>query len=112
MGENKMGILYAPETIDFFKSYGFRVDEESVREWVKKNNREENRINEYRLPNEDDLINYNVWCSLIDTAYEEGIDNETKIERLLEEVFQLRKEIEQLHHEKQLLKELLGINEF
>lgn len=35
---SSMGILNVEETIRFFKSYGYRVDEDSVKEWVKENN--------------------------------------------------------------------------
>lgn len=50
-----MSVLNAEEAIRFFKSYGFRVDEKSVKEWVKETNKKENVASVYRPTNEDDL---------------------------------------------------------
>jgi predicted nucleic acid-binding Zn-ribbon protein len=46
------------------------------------------------------------------TAYEKGIDNETKINRLLEENSNLREQIERLQEEKAGLEEQLGVLPF
>jgi len=91
-----MSVLNAEEAIRFFKSYGFRVDEGSVKEWVEDNNKKANTTCESRPVDEDDLYRYNDWCFIKGTAYEEGIDDKTKIARLLEEVTQLKKEVEKL----------------
>jgi hypothetical protein len=106
----KMSVLNVEEVIKFFKSYGFRVDEESVREWVKDNNKKANRTGESRPIIEDDLLRYNHWCIVKGTAYEDGIDDNTKITRLLEEVELLRKEVQHLKNEKYDLESLLGKN--
>ena len=105
-----MGVLNAEEAIRFFKSYGFRVDEESVKEWVKENNKKANKACESRPIDEDDLYSYIDWCVVKGTAYEEGIDDKTKIARLLEEVSLLKKEVKALKDEKRHLENLLGMN--
>lgn len=107
-----MSVLNAEEAIRFFKSYGFRVDEKSVKEWVKETNKKENVASVYRPTNEDDLYSYNDWRFVKETTYEEGIDDKTKIVRLLEDVFQLRKEVENLKNEKRYLENLLGMSDF
>lgn len=107
-----MGVLNVEEAIRFFKSYGFKVDKNSVREWVKENNKKANGICESRPVVEDDLYRYNDWCFLKGTAYEEGIDDDTKIARLLEENSLLRKERDDLKREKSYLENLLKKSDF
>jgi hypothetical protein len=105
-----MSVLNPEEAIRFFKSYGFGVDEESVKEWVKENNMKANTTCESRPIIERDLYRYNDWCAVKGTAYEEGIDDKTKIARLLEEVTLLKKEVEDLKDEKRHLENLLERN--
>jgi hypothetical protein len=106
-----MSLLNTEEAIHFFKSYGFRVDEGSVKEWVEENNKRANSIGESRPIVEDDLYRYNDWCYAKGTANEEGIDDKTKIARLLEDVSLLKKEVESLKEQKQHLENLLGMND-
>ena len=88
-----MSVLNAEEAIRFFKSYGFRVDEDSVREWVEDNNKNANKNSESRQVVEADLYRYNDWCLVKGTLYEEGIDDKTKIARLLEEYLGLKRKL-------------------
>lgn len=106
-----MSVLDAKEAIRFFKSYGFRVDEESVKEWVEDKNQKAELTCGSRPIVEEDLYRYNDWCSVKGTAYEEGIDDRTKIARLLEEVTQLKMEVKNLKSEKQRLKNQLGMHD-
>jgi hypothetical protein len=46
------------------------------------------------------------------TAYEEGIDDQTKIAHLTEERDELKRKIETLEMEKRVLEELVGIQPF
>jgi hypothetical protein len=106
-----MSLLNTEEAIRFFNSYGFRVDEGSVKEWVEENNKRANSMGETRQIVEDDLYRYNDWCYVKGTAYEEGIDDKTKIKRLLEDVSLLKKEVESLKEQKRHLEDLLGMND-
>jgi hypothetical protein len=106
-----MSILNAEEAIRFFKSYGFRVDKESVKEWVEDQNKKAGFSSGSRPIVEDDLYRYNDWRFVKGTAYEEGIDDRTKIARLLEEVTQLKMEVKNLKGEKQRLENQLGMND-
>ncbi len=106
-----MSLLNTEEAIRFFNSYGFRVDEGSVKEWVEENNKRANSMGEIRPIVEDDLYRYNDWCYVKGTAYEEGIDDKTKIKRLLEDVSLLKKEVKSLKEQKRHLEDLLGMND-
>jgi predicted RNase H-like nuclease (RuvC/YqgF family) len=107
-----MSVLNAEEVIRFFNSYGLRVNESSVKEWVKENNKKANKTSESRPVVEDDLHRYNNWCFVKGTVYEESINDTTKIARLLEENSLLKKEVEKLKDEKQQLEDLLGLNDW
>ncbi|WP_449598740.1 hypothetical protein [Niallia sp. Marseille-Q9988] len=106
-----MSGINAEEAIRFFSSYGLRVDEKSVKEWVKENNKKAN-CSDRRPIVEEDLHRYNDWCLVKGTAYEEGIDDTTKIARLLEENSLLKKEVEKLINEKFQLENSLGLNDW
>lgn len=101
-----MSVLNAEAVIQFFKTYAFRVDEDLVREWVAENNRNTSFTCGTRQVAEADLYRFNDWCFAKGTAYEEGIDDKTKIARLLEEVSALKKEIKSLKDERFSSKEL------
>ncbi|KGA96884.1 hypothetical protein BALCAV_0213390 [Alkalihalobacillus alcalophilus ATCC 27647 = CGMCC 1.3604] len=103
-----MNLLNAEEAVQFFNSYGLKVDEKSVKEWIKDMEMKA-PANKNRPMIEEDLHCYNHWCFVRGTAYEEGIDDTTKIERLVEENFLLKKEIEKLKKEQDLLEEALGM---
>ena len=105
---SSMGILNVEETIRFFKSYGYRVDEDSVKEWVKENNMKVSKSCKKCQVVEEDIYRYNDWLMAKGTPYEEGIDDKTKIARLEEEVAMLKKEVEQLKNEKSILEDQLG----
>ncbi len=107
-----MNVLNAEEAIHFFKSYGLRVDETLVIQWVKENNEKAVRPFENRPIVEEDLYIYNDWCRVKGTAFEEGIDDTTKIIRLLEENLLLKKEVEKLKAEKQRLEDSFGLNDW
>lgn len=106
-----MKVLNAEETIRFFRSYGVK-DEESVKAWVEENNKNADPNSKNQPVDEWDLYDYNTQCYVKGTAYEPGIDDKTKIERLIEENALLKKEIEELRAEKYRLEKLLGINDW
>ncbi len=111
-GDKTMSLINAEEAIRFFYSYGLRVDQNSVKEWVKETNKKAHKTVEIRTVVEDDLLRYNDWCLIKGTAYEQGIDDTTKIARLLEENDLLKKEVEKLKNENQRLEDLLGFNDW
>lgn len=93
--------------------YEYRIDhsEQMIRRWLRqgkiKGFRSTNRKEGWRIPASE------VWQIIEDqrwegTAYERGIDDQTKIDRLFEEVMELRKQIEELEKENMELREKLG----
>ncbi|KGA95485.1 hypothetical protein AJ85_05490 [Alkalihalobacillus alcalophilus ATCC 27647 = CGMCC 1.3604] len=95
--------------IQFFRSYGIKIDEKLIEEWLEATS----NTRAFESPVcEDDLYEFNEWCRWKGTAYEEGIDDQTKIARLLDEIKDLRNEISTLKKEKGTLEDKLGIAPF
>ena len=99
------------EAIKFFRSYGIKCEDEDkfVNEWLNSNQTRKDLREPFC---EDDLYDFNDWCRWKGTAYEKGIDDQTKIERLLEEISELKSEINALREENNELEARLGINYF
>lgn len=112
MEMKKMSVIDAEEAIRFFKTYAFRLDEESVREWAVEFNKGADSSCESRPVEEKDLYTYNMWYVLKGTAYEDGIDDKTKIARLLEEIAELKQKNSELNQEIYLLESKLDLNYF
>jgi predicted RNase H-like nuclease (RuvC/YqgF family) len=102
-----MSALIIQEAMSFFRSYGIKVEESLVKEWVLTNEFDPNH-----QMKEEDIYCFNEWCRWKGTAYEEGIDDQVKIERLLEEIRSLKIDIESLKDENGRLEERLGIYPF
>jgi predicted RNase H-like nuclease (RuvC/YqgF family) len=93
-------------------SYGFKCDTEMVSRWINKGDLKSMKNGgAYEVLEEEvyRFINAYRWEG---TAFEEGIDDQTKIERLLEEITDLKKQIVKLQEEKAELEDQLGIMPF
>lgn len=99
------------EAIKFFRTYGIKCDENDkfVEEWLNSSPIRKGSRDPF---SEDDLDDFNDWCRWKGTAYEKGIDDETKIKRLLEEISELKSEIDALRKENNELEVRLGVNYF
>lgn len=99
------------EAIKFFRSYGVKCDDNDkwVEEWLNSHPTRKDSIEPFC---EDDLYDFNDWWRWKGTAYEEGIDDQTKIERILEEISELKSEVNALRKENNELEARLGINYF
>jgi len=97
--------------IKFFRLYGVKCEENDkfVEEWLSSNPTRKDLGEDF---SEDDLYDFNDWCRWKGTAYEKGIDDQTKIKRLLEEISELKSEIADLRDENNQLEARLGINPF
>lgn len=96
----------------FFRSYELKCDEKLVGEWMDDNpvGRE---LKDLRSElDEWDMYAFSDWCSVRGTAYEDGIDDQTKIARLLEEVANLKKKNDELQKENSELISKLDILPF
>jgi len=97
--------------IVFFRSYGLKCEDNDkfVEEWLNSCPTRKNSGEDFC---EDDLYDFNDWCRWKGTAYEKGIDDQTKVERLLEEISELKSEINALIDEKDELEARQGMNYF
>jgi hypothetical protein len=103
-----MSSLPVKEVSHFFRSNGMKYEIKLIIEWLT----EDPLSPDTDQVSEKDIHRFNEWLSCKGTAYEEGIDNETKISRLHEEINILRKEVEELKWKNAILEELLGITPF
>ncbi|MFE4524500.1 hypothetical protein ACFRCQ_20690 [Cytobacillus firmus] len=91
----------------FFRLHEVKCDEELVRKWMDTNPVGLALKNKKDSLDEWDMYNFSEWLRVLGTAYEDRIDEQTKITRLLEEVAELKlknKELEQKNY--QLLSKL------
>lgn len=104
-----MSELALTKTIKFFRSYGLKCEEKLVEEWL--NTSSTTKDSSHQVC-ENDLYEFNEWSRMKGTAYEEGIDDQTKIARLLEEVNGLKSEIAVLKKDKEQLEDRLEVTPF
>lgn len=92
-------MITVKEATLFLRSHQVECDEQLVGEWMDKNpvgralRDSKDEINEW------DMYAFSSWWRVHGTAYEAGIDDQTKITRLLEEVAYLKKKNEELQEE-------------
>ncbi|MBU9711143.1 hypothetical protein [Evansella tamaricis] len=104
-----MNLFTTKEVTKFFQSYDVKCDEKLVEEWM---NSLPARKNPSATVSEGDLYQFDGWYRLKGTAYEEGIDDQTKIARLLEEIDELKGKLKEVQREKNDLEDKLGIMPF
>lgn len=92
----------------YLQKYGLKCTQTDVEQWLK----EDKSITNQEEINEDVLERFNDWRRWKGTADEADKDHPTQINRLIEENAALRKEIEKLHIEIQVLEDQLGIQPF
>lgn len=93
-------MVTAKEATRFFQIHEVKCDEELVNEWMDKNQVGYDLKSERDAISEWDMYNFSAWHKVRGTAYEEGIDDKTRIERLLEEIADLKSENTKLQQEK------------
>lgn len=83
-----MRIYTAEEATKFFRSYQVKCEEHEVEEWIKKTPTMERN----KELDEWDMYAFSNWMECLGTAWEPGIDDPTKIERLMERIKELNEE--------------------
>ena len=106
-----MTTLTIQKAINLLHSYGLLCDQDKVRQWLKEG-KIGSKINGTYIINEADIYDFQETLRWEGTAYENGIDDKTKISRLLEEIEQLKRQISDLQEEKEKLDDQLGITPF
>lgn len=98
-GKKISRMITVKEATRFFRSHEVKCDEKLVGEWMDKCPVGRDLRGLRDDIDEWDMYNFSDWFRLNGTAYEDGIDEQTKIARLLEEVAQLREKNEKLQEE-------------
>jgi len=107
-----MTSLTIKEATSLIHSYGLKCNSDDVLEWLKDGTIKSIVTNGVYLVSEDEVHNFLHRYRWQGTAYEEGISDKVKIERLLEEIVDLKKQIKQLKEEKEELEDQLGVLPF
>lgn len=108
-------MLTVKDATGFLNDHHITSSEQMVRRWLRqgkiKGIPSENRKIGWRICTRD-LISFMESLQWEGTAYEEGIDDETKIDRLLDEISELKAQIKELNAENDQLRDKLGIPPF
>ena len=105
-------MITVKEATLFFRSHEVKCDEQLVGEWMDKCPAGRALRDLKDEIEEWDMYNFSDWWSVRGTAYEDGIDDQTKITRLLEEIAYLKEENGKLHKENYELLSKLDIIPF
>ncbi|MBS4219544.1 hypothetical protein KHA96_15575 [Bacillus sp. FJAT-49711] len=96
------------EITKFFHSHEVKCQSSDVQKWINKTG---GPSNDEELTDWD-MFDFSEWWSYQGTAYEDGIDDKTKIARLLEEIEDLKREKYKLMDEINTLEQRLDILPF
>ncbi|MBY0097312.1 helix-turn-helix domain-containing protein [Mesobacillus maritimus] len=107
-----MNILTVQEAAQLMHSYGIKCDINKVKEWLSEGKLNSKEYKGTYTISEEDVYNFLEAYRWEGTAYEQGIDDITKISRLLEEIADLRQEVCELKKENGKLVDQLGILPF
>ncbi|MCM3360966.1 hypothetical protein ACTQ5K_00515 [Niallia sp. Sow4_A1] len=109
-------LLNENEATLLIHSYGIKCDVQMVKQWLKEGKLKGVEKEGNTIIEEGAVYNFLAAYRWEGTAYEQGIDDQLKISRLLEEVEDYRQRVIELEKEKSQLKEqlqnLLGIMPF
>ncbi|MBW8352164.1 hypothetical protein K0H71_22470 [Bacillus sp. IITD106] len=103
-----MGRYTVEEITAFFHSHEVKCLQTDVEEWIEKTG----GLSDDEELNDWDMYDFTDWWRYRGTAYEHGIDDQTKIERLLEEIEYHKREKEELRQEVNKLLDQLDILPF
>lgn len=105
-----MGQMTATEIFQFIRSYGWEPEMEEIVQWLKEDSLIQ--ADSEGIMDERWMYRFNDWRRIKGTANEPGIDPQTKIDRLLEKIDHLKKEIEDLKEKNLQLEKQLGLDPF
>jgi len=107
-----MNTFNLKETTALLHTYGFKCDMKMVSHWISEGNIKSIENGEAYEVLEEEVYRFIEVYRWEGTASEEGIDDQTKIERLLEEIVDLKGQIIKLQKEKAKLEDQLEIMPF
>lgn len=100
------------EAVEVLLEHRWDYDVQDVEMWIKQGKIKATKTKEGITIDINDIWNFFDELRLIGTAYEKGIDDTTKIERLEKEISDLKARIKALSDEKIMLELQLGISPF
>ncbi|MEQ6376663.1 hypothetical protein RZN25_07455 [Bacillaceae bacterium S4-13-56] len=107
-----MIILTLIEATSLLHSYGIKCDQKRVKQWIDSGLIKGKALkSDYKIEDEAiyDFLHSYQWEG---TSYEIGIDDKTKIKRLLVEIEDLKAQVSKLTRDKEKLEDQLGILPF
>lgn len=107
-----MGFLNVREAMLLMHSYGIKCDRRLVEQWLMEGKLKGIDNEGIYMVEEEEVHEFLEAYRWKGTAYEKGIDDKTKISRLLEEISELRQRIKELEDENLELIEKLPPSEF
>lgn len=107
-----MAILNVQEAMLLMHSYGIKCDRTAVKQWICEGKIKGIKNDGKYIIQDDEVYNFLESYRWEGTSYEKGIDDQTRIARLLEEIDEYRKRVEELEKENSKLKDQLGIIPF
>lgn len=107
-----MTVLNEQEATFLLHSYGIKCDKKIVKQWLIEGKIKGTENNGSYIIEEEKVFEFLEAHRWEGTAYEKGIDNETKIKRLLVEIADYKERIEDLEQENSKLMDQLGILPF
>lgn len=90
-------------------SYGIKCDRANVEQWLDEGKLKGKISKETYMIEEEDVYNFLDFYRWEGTAYERGIDDKTKISRLLDEIKYLKQQVDELEEENTKLMSQLDI---
>lgn len=112
-----MTILSLKEALDIFLEHhitinDLRINEKIMEEWLRSGEIQgvQQRNGGWKI-SEDEIYRYLYALQWEGTAYEEGIGDKTRIDRLYKEVYELKKQIRKLEQENYKLMVKLGVSD-
>lgn len=107
-----MSNLNVKEATLLMHSYGIKCDRHLVEQWLIEGKLKGTESEGNYTVEEEEVYEFLEAYQWEGTAYEEGLDDKTKITRLLEDISEFRQRIKELENENRELKEKLPSSEF
>lgn len=107
-----MTILNIEEAMILLRACGRQCDEHKVEQWLMEGKLNGTDSEGIYTVEEEEVYRFLEAYKWEGTAYEKGLDDKTKVSRLLEDISYFRQKIIELENENKELKEKLSISEY
>jgi hypothetical protein len=107
-----MSILNVEEIMILLRACGRRCNKHTVEQWLMHGKLKGTESEGSYTVEEEEVYKFLNSYKWEGTAYEKGLDDKTKVSRLLEDLSYFRQKIKELENENRELKEKLSLSEF